>query len=211
MTCAPSEDRSAWASTQSLHCALNRAQYFFMRTVETLIRLGRCLGWSESSLGAQVILLVLSCGSSHIVGIHENHLCEVILMNTNNICFYGELKKLSFTYHQIHNFSFSLLEITLCVNWPQIYYVSPVAKWLIFFCKIDMGSLKMEKLVSTCSSSVTFPVSWTTLMILSSDRYAWVNSADPDQLLLEEQSDQGLHCLPFRLHCLDSLLYGRAT
>ena len=29
--------------------------------------------------------------------------------------------------------------------------------------------------------------------------------------LLEEQSDQGLHCLPFRLHRLDSLLYGRAT
>ena len=28
------------------------------------------------------------------------------------------------------------------------------------------------------------------------------------RLLLEEQSDQGLHCLPFRLHCLDSLLYG---
>ena len=24
-------------------------------------------------------------------------------------------------------------------------------------------------------------------------------------------SDQGLHCLPFRLHRLDSLLYGRAT
>ena len=31
------------------------------------------------------------------------------------------------------------------------------------------------------------------------------------KLLLEEQSDQGLHCLPFRLHLLDSLLYGRAT
>ena len=31
------------------------------------------------------------------------------------------------------------------------------------------------------------------------------------RLLLEEQSDQGLHCLPFRLHCLDLLLYGRAT
>ena len=53
------------------------------------------------------------------------------------------------------------------------------------------------------------------------DRYAWANSADPDQtaplqtmqtqirLLLEEQSDQGLHCLPFRLHRLDSLLYDR--
>ena len=31
------------------------------------------------------------------------------------------------------------------------------------------------------------------------------------RLLLEEQSDQGLHCLPFHLYCLDSLLYSRAT
>ena len=31
------------------------------------------------------------------------------------------------------------------------------------------------------------------------------------RLILEEQSDQGLHCLPFRLHRLDSLFYGRAT
>ena len=31
------------------------------------------------------------------------------------------------------------------------------------------------------------------------------------RLLLEEQSDQGLHCLPFHLHRLDSLLYGRVT
>ena len=31
------------------------------------------------------------------------------------------------------------------------------------------------------------------------------------QIRLEEQSDQSLHCLPFRLHRLDSLLYGRAT
>ena len=31
------------------------------------------------------------------------------------------------------------------------------------------------------------------------------------RLLLGEQSDQGLHCLPFRLHRLDSLHYGRAT
>ena len=31
------------------------------------------------------------------------------------------------------------------------------------------------------------------------------------RLLLEEQSDQGLHYLPFCLHRLDSLRYGRAT
>ena len=36
---------------------------------------------------------------------------------------------------------------------------------------------------------------------------------DPHALLKPrlEQSDQGLYCLPFRLHRLDSLLYGRAT
>ena len=30
------------------------------------------------------------------------------------------------------------------------------------------------------------------------------------RLLFEEQSDQGLHCLQFRLHLLDALLYGKA-
>ena len=39
------------------------------------------------------------------------------------------------------------------------------------------------------------------------DRYGWANSADPDQTA----PDQGLHCLPFRLHGLDSVLCGRAT
>ena len=68
--CAPIEDSDqpwhpprlirvlAWASAQSdqsLCCALNgkvRTQAFFMRTAKTLIRLGGCPGWSESSLGA---------------------------------------------------------------------------------------------------------------------------------------------------------------
>ena len=36
-----------------------------MQTVKTLVRLGRCPGWSESSLGAQAIL-VLSCAVSVI-------------------------------------------------------------------------------------------------------------------------------------------------
>ena len=41
---------------QSLHCGLNRllrTQAFFMRTTKTLIRLGGCPGWSESSLGTK--------------------------------------------------------------------------------------------------------------------------------------------------------------
>ena len=31
------------------------------------------------------------------------------------------------------------------------------------------------------------------------------------RLLLQEQSDQGLHCLQFHLHLLEALLYGKAS
>ena len=44
-----------------------------------------------------------------------------------------------------------------------------------------------------------------------SDRYAWANSADPDHTAPRGAAYQGLHCLPFLLHRLDSLLYGSAT
>ena len=56
--CAHSEDWSDWAE-DTLSPLLPT-----VRTAKTLIRLGRFPGWSESSLGAQVILLVLSCGGS---------------------------------------------------------------------------------------------------------------------------------------------------
>ena len=55
--------RSAWASAQcdqSLRCALNgylRTQVFLLRTAKTLIILGGCPGWSESSLGARSLRL----------------------------------------------------------------------------------------------------------------------------------------------------------
>ena len=51
-----------------------------------------------------------------------------------------------------------------------------------------------------------------------SDRQIWANSADPDQtaprgavLLLEEQSDQGLHCLVFCVQLWGPLLHGRIS
>ena len=68
--CIQQRLRSVWASAQSdqsLRSQLSgklRTQGFFMQTGKTLIRLDGCPGWSESSLGAQVILLVLSCCDS---------------------------------------------------------------------------------------------------------------------------------------------------
>ena len=73
--CAQGKLRSAWAcaqSDQSLRFVLTgwlRTQAFFMRTAKTLIRLGRCPGWSESSLGAHAILLGLLWGGSYVDGI----------------------------------------------------------------------------------------------------------------------------------------------
>ena len=63
--CAPSEDTDQPGHPPSLiRVFAVRLLAFFMRTAKTLIRLGGCPGWSESSLGAHAILLVLSrCGS----------------------------------------------------------------------------------------------------------------------------------------------------
>ena len=55
------------------------------------------------------------------------------------------------------------------------------------------------------NQSVGVEGQWITVMILS------FRTGRPGQTVLEEQSDQGIHCLPFRLHFFDSLLYGRAT
>ena len=41
----------------------------------------------------------------------------------------------------------------------------------------------------------------------SLDKREWANSVDPDQ----EQSDQGLHCLPTSLHLLETLLGVKTT
>ena len=68
--CAQRRLRSAWASTQSdqsLRCTHEESlgpKLGIQHTAKTLIRLGGCPGWSESSLGAHAILLVLSWGGS---------------------------------------------------------------------------------------------------------------------------------------------------
>ena len=74
--CAQRRLRSAWPSAesdQSFRCPHDETlgpQLPIERTAKTQIRLGGCPGWSESSLGAHVILMVLSCGGSYIVHYH---------------------------------------------------------------------------------------------------------------------------------------------
>ena len=67
--CAQRSLRSAWASAQSdqvFAVRMKKAQVlnYPLSAQWRLIRLGGCQGWSESSLGTQMILLVLSRGGS---------------------------------------------------------------------------------------------------------------------------------------------------
>ena len=80
--CAQWRLRSAWASAQSDQSQRCPPEAKFgpklpiERTAKTLIRLGGCPGWSESSLGTKVILLVLSWGgpeSTYAAHIHSSH------------------------------------------------------------------------------------------------------------------------------------------
>ena len=80
------------------------------------------------------------------------------------------------------------------------------------FAQYQLGQqVQVDKTVSSLLSTrnFIFPI---TVMILS----FWTDMPGQTvqtqiRLLLQKQSDQGLHCLPFRLHRLDSLLYGRTT
>ena len=71
MTCAHSEDSDQPGHPSSLiilrcpHEETLGPQLPIERPAKTLIRLGGCPGWSEYSLGAHAILLVLSWGSSN--------------------------------------------------------------------------------------------------------------------------------------------------
>ena len=97
--CAQQRLKSAWASAQSeqsLRCPPEESlglKPSIERTAKTLIRLGECPGWSESLLGAHVILLVLSWGGSNMYPHHVLYFKE-------------NWRKLSFGYHQISTFYF---------------------------------------------------------------------------------------------------------
>ena len=74
MTSIQQRFRSAWASAQSdqsLRCPQEESlgPWLPFSAQWRLIRLGGCPGWSESSLDAQVILLVVLCGSSILIKI----------------------------------------------------------------------------------------------------------------------------------------------
>ena len=75
--------RSAWASYRLI--SLRRAIYgqlhtptFFRQSTQTLISLVGCPGWSESSLGTQVIFFILSCFGSNMFSPFQEDICDPV-------------------------------------------------------------------------------------------------------------------------------------
>ena len=108
---------------------------------------------------------------------------------------------------------FKLVEVLPYCNDPKFSgrqdWANSGAVWSESTLFLGIFCMHFSMVKPPCSD---FRVITCTVMILS------FRTAMPGQtvqtqirLLLEEQSDQGLHCLLFRLQHLDSLLYGRAT
>ena len=98
MICAPSEDSDQPGHPPSLirvfavHSVGGWGPNVSSCEQQRLIRLGGCPGWSESSLGAKVILLALSWGGSfhHVIWRHFGLKSGIILFSffsVQNLCF----------------------------------------------------------------------------------------------------------------------------
>ena len=101
----------------------------------------------------------------------------------------------------------------LSLRWAHSHFVGFVMRrfsWFLFSSVLEKSLVGLWMALINWSRSRTIMVGWKLLISFwqyrnvpkFSDRQIWANRADPDQ---------GLHCLPFRLHRLDSLLCGRAT
>ena len=76
-----------------------------MQTAKTLMRLGRCPGWYESSLGAKVILLVLSWGGSYV---------DYVLLKAN------KTTTVSHTLKYLHLSDSNFLDSSIPLNTVQV-------------------------------------------------------------------------------------------
>ena len=92
MTCAPSKDSDQTGHPPSLirvfavHMKNHWVLSYPLSAQRRLIRLGGCPGWSESSLGSQIILLVLSWGVSNISVIILNKQCGFTAVIVPYVC-----------------------------------------------------------------------------------------------------------------------------
>ena len=125
--CAQRRLRSAWASAQSdqsQRCSPEAKlgpKLPIDRTAKTLIRLGGCPGWSESSLGTKIILLVLSWGGpKSTYAEHIHFITFFFFLFTFRI--EPNMKSFSHAYNIVLRRDIYIHSLKLTLNWS--YFLS---------------------------------------------------------------------------------------
>ena len=123
--CAPSEDSDQPGHPPSLirvFAVRSRTQAFFMRATKTLIRLGGCPGWSESSLGANSFCWFCYVAAHIKVASQISAVVSVLVITSLSSCSGRKTIKneatLYWTTKTTHHFSnaFNIaLTLTLCI------------------------------------------------------------------------------------------------
>ena len=114
-----------------------------MQTAKTLIRLGRCPGWSESSLGAQVIFLVLPCGGSFL----KQLICISVAYFPMAINLDSKIR------HHCPKLENLLLQVISSFNFVVLMYSHPIGgnlKLLRESTNADRKQLKIVFLIANC-------------------------------------------------------------
>ena len=125
MICAPSEDSDQPGHPPSLisqHCppeAKVGPKLPIERTAKTLIRLGGCPGWSESSLGTKVILFVFSWGGSKCFFLESTYAAHIHFITFFTFRIEPNMKSFSHANNIVLRRDIYIHSLKLVLNWSN--------------------------------------------------------------------------------------------
>ena len=126
MICAPSEDSDQPEHPPSLISQSCPPEAKFVpklpneRTAETLIRLGGCPGWSESSLGTKVILLVLSWGGSKCFFLESTYAAHMHFITFFTFPIEPNMKSFSLANYIVLRWDIYIHSLQLMLSWSNL-------------------------------------------------------------------------------------------
>ena len=116
--CTQRRLRSAWLSAQSDQSLRCPPEAKLGPTAKTLIRLGGCPCWSESSLGTKVILLVLSWGGSKCFFLESKYAAHIHFITFFTFRIEPNMKSFSHANYRIETgYLYTLFKLVL--NWSN--------------------------------------------------------------------------------------------
>ena len=158
--CAQRRLRSAWTSSQSdqsLRCPHEESLGLKLpsdRTSKTLIRLGRCPGWSESSLGAYPLCwFCYEAAQMSLKVICHSTLFQKVNLNLNSV----------FDYIQCTcKLTFGLVMFWPCLHiYPDVFLMSLLVDWCLHDVKTLNRILLLHCISWICKLNVQgFRLTW---------------------------------------------------